>query len=255
MAVRAYFTNGGTNYENEVYYWIDGAMEAGAGLYINPGMSGDVILCMPAPSKGSHQVKITTDWDGNDVIYKGKLDITEAPSCQLEGTATVSGLKREDNRLYVHDKLDIVINLKNVGTTTFNNRVSAYISESLGDENGLSFGSDSEGYPRWVWNDVRYLRLEPDESTAVSYSIGKEVFRPNGNLYGINIFFYNNHQQLEIIYNEGLFAYVDDAEGIVNTIMQPSSETFYYDLQGRRIDKSALQPGIYIHNNRKIVIR
>ena len=111
-----------------------------------------------------------------------------------------------------------------------------------------------EGLPTWCWNPVRYLHLEPNESATLSFSIGKETFKPNDYLYSIGIFYNNNHQQLLPLYNNGYFYYVDDTEGITNTAPQPSSDPYNYDLQGRRVDKDALQPGIYIHNNRKMII-
>lgn len=212
LAARVYVTNGGTNYENHIFYWIDGTMEAGAGLYIDPGQSGDIILLTAAPSKGNHNVKITTDWEGNNVIYTGKLQITEAPSCQLEATYDVTGLETDDNnKRYIHNKFDIVLNIKNVGTTVFNNKIYANIEAYMND-NGNLVGDEAEGYPTWVWNPVMYLHMEPGETKTISFSIGNEVFRPNDFFYGISVMYYNNHSQTEIFYNDGYFYYVDDSK-------------------------------------------
>ena len=256
LAARAYFTNGGTNYENNVFYWINDIMMAGAGLYIDPGKSGDIVLCMPAPPKGTHNVKISTDWDGNDVIYTGKLEITEAPSCQLEPEVTVTGLEWNYNthERYIHNQLDIVIQVKNVGKTVYNNKIIGFAEEYLKGDDGSIIGSDSEGNPRWCWNSAMYLHLEPNESKTISFSIGNETFRPNNYFYSIAINYYNNHQYSKRLYGDGYFYYVYDTEGITNTTQQPSSGPYYYDLQGRRVNKDALQPGIYIHNNKKMII-
>ncbi len=104
------------------------------------------------------------------------------------------------------------------------------------------------------WNSVMYLHLEPNESKTISFSIGNETFRPNDYFYSIGINYYNNHQYSETFYSDGYFYYVYDTEGITNTTQQPSSDPYYYDLQGRRVNKDALQPGIYIHNNKKMII-
>ena len=255
LAARAFFTNGGTNYENLVFYWIDGELMAGAGLYIDPGQSGDIMLCTAAPSKGTHNVKITTDWDGNDVIYTGKLEITEAPDCQLESEVTVTGVEWDNKGRYIHNQFDIVIKVKNIGTTVFNNKILGVMQEFQKEANGAAGGDNTEGYPRWCWNPVLYLHLEPGETKTISFSVGREIFQPNDFLYAITVYYYNNHIQLVSLYSDRYFYYKYDYEGIRNTTQQPSSYTYYYDLQGRRVDKDALQPGIYIHNNKKHVIK
>ncbi len=98
------------------------------------------------------------------------------------------------------------------------------------------------------------MRLEPGESTTISFSIGKEVFKPNDYWYSIGISYTTFNEQLEDIYSNGYFYYKDNTVGISNTIQQPLSNQDYFDLQGRRIDKDALRPGIYIHNNKKVVL-
>ena len=217
LAARVYVTNHGTNYENHVFYWIDGEMEAGAGLYIDPGQSGDVILCTGAPSKGNHDVKITTDWDGKDVIYTGKLEITAAPSCQLESTCTVTGVEIDQSyNKYIQNKFNLVIEVKNTGKTVFNNKILGVMSESTKGENGNLEDNYEEGTPRWCWNPVTYLHLEPGETKTISYSVGREIFRPHDYYYAISSFYYNNHSELLPLYNEGYFYYVYNGSGDVN---------------------------------------
>lgn len=211
LAARVYVTNGGTNYENNIFYWIDDAMMAGAGLYIDPGQSGDIILCTAAPSKGTHNVKITTDWEGNDVIYTGKLKITTAPSCQLESEVTVTGVETDENNgRYIHNQLDLVIKVKNVGTTVFNNKIFGVMQGFINDNGSCGWDYD-EGYARWCWNPVLYLHLEPGETKTISFSVGKEIFLPNDYLYNICVYYYNNHMELLPLYVDGSFYFVSDS--------------------------------------------
>ena len=214
LIAQIFFTNGGTNYENHAFYWIDGEMRAGAGIYIDPGKSGEVILYMPAPSKGSHNVKITTDWDGEDVIYTGKLEITDAPSFQLEYTPTVTGIESDGNGLrYIHNQIDIEVKIKNVGKTIYNNKIFGFMEEYLNGGNGHIVGDEATGNPRWIWDDVRYVRLEPGETKTLSFSIGRETMRPNDYLYGVSISAYHNHNKQESMYVDGYFYYMDDTTG------------------------------------------
>ena len=214
LAARVYVTNGGNNFENHIFYWVDGTMLAGVGMYIDPGQSGDVILRTPSPSKGTHDVKISTDWDGNNVIYTGTLQITEAPTCQLETTYTVSGLEYDDLKWhrFIHNQFDITLHIKNTGNTVFNNKITGSVQEFTNNGGYIGWDIDN-GIPRWCWDPIEYIYLEPGETTTLSFSIGKEVFRPNDYLYEINILQYNNNWQYVTLYSDSYFYFVEDPVG------------------------------------------
>lgn len=212
LAAQVFVTNGGTNYENNIFYWVDGEMLAGAGLYIDPGQSGDIILCGPAPAKGTHDVKISTDWEGNNVIYTGKLQITAAPTCQLECTYTETEREIDYTTYYsiVRNGLDFTLNIKNVGNTVFNDKIKCICQEYLRGEDGRLTGDLDSGYPRWIWNPVIYLHLEPGETKTLSFSLGREYFRPNDYVYCSSVDYYNKKSTTRI-YSSGYFYFVVDS--------------------------------------------
>ena len=255
LDMRVWLTNNGTNYENEVFLWIDNEeiMRTGVGAYIDPGKKDYIDFCTAAPTKGTHDVRITTDWEGKKTIYTGKLTITDAPDCILEAEATTKGF--DENR-DVHGALDVVLTITNTGNTTFRNMISAYVMEYLTDEEGHLLGSEELGLPTYNWRRIDYLQLEPGESAEMSYTIGNTILKPNDYKYSFSVNYYNNHDNQERLLSLGYFRYFLDAAGIPATTVQKNADDgIYYDLQGRRVDANQLKHGVYIHSNKKILIK
>ncbi len=210
LAARAYLTNGGTNYENLLFFWIDGEMRTGVGAYVDPGKSDYVDFRTAAPSRGTHNVKITTDYEGNDVVFTGKLTITAAPTYKLETSALLYGVTQKDFFYYeINDKIDVILKIKNVGTTTYSNILQGFTEEYLKGENNEPIGDEDEGYPRFNWTNVWMVNLAPGESIEIPVSLGKEVFRPNDYLYSIIFSYNNNNENFVNIYGMSYFCYTD----------------------------------------------
>lgn len=211
LIARAFLTNGGTNYENLLFFWIDGKMRTGVGAYVDPGMSDYVDFYTAAPSKGTHDVKITTDYDGNDIVFTGKLKVTAVPQYKLETSYTESGITYENGRGRIHGRLDVVCKIKNVGTTTYSNVIQGWCGVYLKGEDGSLVGDENLGYPRWCWQKVWCVNLAPGESIEIPFSIGKEVFRPNDYFYCVSVDYYDNNQRSERIYSTPYSIYVDES--------------------------------------------
>lgn len=94
--MRAYITNHGENYENHLLLWIDGEMKTGLGAYVDLDKSDYVDFCTGAPAKGTHNLKITTDFARNDVIFTDQLTITEAPEYQLTSENIIEGIGSDE---------------------------------------------------------------------------------------------------------------------------------------------------------------
>lgn len=257
LNARVWFTNNGTNYENELFLWIDGEMRTGVGAYVDPGMSNYIDFCTASPTIGTHNVKICSDWDGQNVVYTGTLTVTEAPKCQLEANVITDGLK---NRV-VYNIFNVVCTITNVGTTTFANMVDANLVVNKIDENGHFVDDFDNGYPTWHWQRDYYLYLEPGESADISFSLGKEVLMPKDYLYELRINFYNNkftwgnHSIGDKLY-EVTFTYDEnESNGIAPVTLQTVDDGIFYDLQGRRVSTDNMKSGIYIRNGKKILIK
>jgi hypothetical protein len=89
--------------------------------------------------------------------------------------------------------------------------------------------------------------------------MGSEVLLPKNYQYDLRIFYYNNNHEgeqstLRWLYNT-IFTYKNDGSGINPTILQNPDDDIYYDLQGRRVSASDLKRGVYIHKNKKILVK
>ena len=257
LDVRAFLTNGGTNYENHLLIWVDGEMKTGVGTYTNPGMSGQVDFCFGAPAKGVHTIKISTDAECNDVIYNGQVTITEAPICKLEGQITLKGHLEKDMQTFIYKKCEVTCTITNIGSTTFNNLVHSFLSSYIIDKEGTGgyITKPEIGVPSTPWRRVWYLNLEPGESVDLSFEIGESCMVEDlGYILGLD--YYNNSGKgWEIIASKSLL-YMDEELTGVNTISQPSSKNGNcYDLQGRRISTNPLKSGLYIQDGKKILVK
>ena len=218
LNVRAFLTNGGTNYENHLLIWVDGELKGGVGIYVDPGKSGQADFCFPAPTKGAHAVKITTDDQGNDVIYNGQVTITDAPTHTLEGK----------------------MELKNTSNTTFDNLIEANLNRYLGydKETGNLIIDADNGIPSIPWRRVWYLHLEPGESTTVSFGMGECVMTEEFE-YALSLSYYSNVTWETLDYKEPKYVnhILGDANGdgllnvtdivaTVNFIMEKPSDDF-----------------------------
>lgn len=207
LNARAFITNGGTNYENLLFFWIDGQQRTGVGAYVDPGKSDYVDFCTAAPEKGSHEVKISTDDAGNNVVYTGTLEVTDEPVCQLKGDVIVHGMDKNHD---VHQRLDITCKITNTGNTTFNNMVYATIESYASDKNDNICDDIPNGLPTWPWRRVWYLHLEPGETQEISFSIDNTVMKPKDYYYAVGIHYYNAND-LESLYGRGYFKFYEEA--------------------------------------------
>ena len=225
LNTRVWITNNGTNYENLLMQWIDGEWAAGAGTYIDPGCSGYIDLCAAAPEKGIHNVTFSTDWEGKEVIYSDKLNITDAPKYQLEADVTTKGLKGN----VVYNELSVVCKITNTGTTTFDNMINAVMLVREIDEEGNELYCPETGYPTWVGSRVWYLNLKPGESTEIEYSIGKENLRPKNFYYDFRVLYYNNNSNGEYgwLYNSFFTYNEDEFINATSIVLNNKSVTMY----------------------------
>ena len=196
MDLRAFLTNGGTNYENHLFAWIDGELKAGVGVYVDPGKSGQADFSIAAPtSKGVHAIKITTDDKGNAIIYNGQVTITDVPNCTLEGEIELKGAG-ENNTIFKNCTVNLTV--KNTGTTTFDNLIKAEINKEKGyDEvTGNLIIEPENGIPSVPWRRAWYLHLEPGESTTVSFNMGECILTEGFNHTLLTYYFNQGFQML-----------------------------------------------------------
>ena len=255
------YSNQGNSHGNLLFLWIDNYLRGGVGTYTDPGQQGQSFIFTGAPNAGTHSVKITSDYEGNNVLYTGSVTITEAPKCTLEVTdRQTEGLDADHN---ISDILKVTLTVKNTGSTTFCNLLDGFLYAFELDPAGDLFDDyiddEANGYPTGVWTKPYFLWLEPGQSQVLTFEFGQGVSLKPGFRYIPTVWYYNNGGQYVTIYGANFddgFFFVGDANGI-STIERPATTdgNIYFDLQGRRIDTNTPPRGIYIYQGHKIVIK
>ena len=255
LDVRANITNNGTNYENRLFLWIDGKQEAFLAAYVDPGMSDYVDFCTAAPEKGTHELKISTDEDGKNVIFTDQLTITDPPVCKLKAETTVKGIGDDGN---IHDDLVFEHKITNKGTTTFDNMVIATMTSRICDSEGKTIRDEDNHSPGVQWRRAYYLHLEPGESKVISHTIRKHDLKGGNIQYHYYVVYYNKGDDIfddgfPFLYSLPNESFVAAEETGISAPAISEDKEACYDLQGRRINADNLTPGIYIRNGKKVV--
>lgn len=94
----------------------------------------------------------------------------------------------------------------------------------------------------WKWDGTR------EKNTTVTQP-GMIIFSSNGSPKTADLEFKNGGYYTK----DGLFGIV--AAGISDVILNPDINAAFYDLQGRKVDKSTIRPGIYIKNGKKYIVK
>lgn len=219
------YTNNGTNYENRLFLWIDGDLYGGVGVYTDPGQSGQTIIFTSAPDKGSHDVKISSDGDGKNVLYSGKMEITNEPACKLEFEITRGNI---DSKGYLHGSLYIKIKVKNVGESVYDNVINTYLSADKCDDEGNYITDEANGYPTTVWSDPYFLYLKPNESKEIEYTVNSALLIEDHIRYIPIIFYYNQGNARQVFgrnYVDGFYYSSEEVVDVTDISLNKNSLT------------------------------
>ena len=219
------YTNNGTNYENRLFLWIDGELYGGVGVYTDPGQSGQTIIFTSAPDKGSHDVKISSDWDGKNVLYSDKMEITDEPACKLEFEISRGDIDRKG---YLHGSLNIKIKVKNVGEKVFDNVIYTCLDAFKCDDKGNYIEDEANGYPTTVWSDPYFLYLKPNESKEIEYTVDCALLIEDHIRYIPIIFYYNQGNTYQIFgknYVDGFYYSSEEVVDVTDISLNKNSLT------------------------------
>jgi len=158
-------TNNTTNQENLILLWIDDNPAGGRGLYLDPSTSGQTIIFAAAPERGTHKVKLTSDWEGKNILYEGNLNITEAPEMDLKWETEYEGIKN----YVVKDCITVKHTITNVGKNRFDGFLYSFLYAQQVDENMEYIEDLTTGYPSSIRNHHVFLDLQPGESQNIEF--------------------------------------------------------------------------------------
>ena len=269
--------NAGETYENNLFLWQGNVLKGGAGSYVGPGQNGDVVVCFATPKEpGTYPMRITSDWDGNDVLYETTLEVV-APiqNVKLDANVTMEGFKgmylQKDSfndgstRLVwyddftwkyetgVYENLKIEADIINAGEENYNSWFLVELWENKIDENGNPLSENDKEISQHMY----YVNLSPGESKHFSFFYDNHLFNPE---MAYNYYFdFNNNGMSRSLFSLPLYFkyFANDPSSGIDVVEQKNDATNgpVYNLQGISQKNGQLRPGLYIRGGKKFVVQ
>ena len=266
--------NVGETYENNLFLWQGELLKGGAGSYVGPGQDGDVVVCFATPVEpGTYPLRITSDWEGKDVLYETTLEVTPAHTFDLQADATVEGFKGmymqkevyDDGSIHfvwdwdktwthetgIYESLKIEADITNVGEESFNSWFKSNLGENEQDENGnLMFGNNKS-----ISAHVYYLNLAPGETKHYTFFFDKHLFNPD-KVYYFMLYTTKPDALFALpCYCKYFATYPSDSIDGVEQQKDTTDDGAVIDLRGISHQHQQLRPGIYIRSGKKVIVR
>jgi hypothetical protein len=268
--------NAGETFENNLFLWQGDVLKGGAGSYVSPGQAGDVVVCFATPQEpGTYPMRVTSDWDGENVLYETTLEVTPPRVVELQANVTLEGFKgmylqKEtsddgsvqniwsydetwEHEIGIYESLKIEADITNVGKESYNSWLETSLSENEQDENGNLLSANSLAKIAHMY----YLNLAPGETRHYTFFYDKHSFSPDK----VYFFYldYNRNYEFGALFTLPwfckYFATDPSKSEVVEQLKDTTDDSPVYNLQGIAQRGKQLRPGIYISGGKKVVVR
>ena len=220
-------------------------------------------------------MRITSDWEGQNVLYETTLEVTPARIVQLDAIVTVEGFKGmylqrvtfddgsvlpvwDQDKTWTHERgiyesLKIEADITNVGEDNYNSWFNVVLGENQQDESGNLLSSNGKTISKHIY----YLNLAPGETKHYTFFFDKHLFNPKMSYYcSID---YNRNGMYEILFSlpEYCKYFASDPSTSIESIEQlkDTDDGSVIDLRGISHKTTQLRPGIYIRGGKKVIVR
>ena len=268
--------NAGETYENNLFLWQGDVLKGGTGSYVSPGQAGDVVVCFATPVEpGTYPMRITSDWDGENVLYKTTLEVTPPRVVELQADVTFDGFKgmyfqKEtfgdgsvnnvwyydetwEHEIGIYESLKIEADITNVGEESYNSWLETTLNENEQDENGNLLSANSLMKIAHIY----YLNLAPGETRHYTFFYDKHSFNPD-KVYIFNLDYNRNYQfnALATLPSYCKYFASDPSKlDVVEQLKDTTDDSPVYNLQGISQGNKQLRPGVYISGGKKVIVR
>lgn len=268
--------NAGETYENNLFLWQGDVLKGGAGSYVSPGQAGDVVVCFATPQEpGTYPMRVTSDWDGENVLYETTLEVTPPRVVELQANVTLEGFKgmylqKEtsddgsvqniwsydetwEHEIGIYESLKIEADITNVGEESYNSWLETSLSENEQDENGNLLSANSLVKIAHMY----YLNLAPGETRHYTFFYDKHSFSPD-KVYFFYLDYNRNYEfgaLFTLPWSCKFFATDPSKSEVVEQLNDTTDDSPVYNLQGIAQRGKQLRPGIYISGGKKVVVR
>lgn len=268
--------NAGETYENNLFLWQGDVLKGGAGSYVGPGQDGDVVVCFATPMEpGTYPMRITSDWEGQNVLYETTLEVTPHHYTELDANATFEGLKGmylhkitfvdgsvlpvwDQDKTWTHEvgiyeSLRVEADITNVGKESYNSWLAYRLMENQQDENEKMMDANSKE----ICEHAYYLTLAPGETKHYTFFFDKHLFNPD-KVYFFALNYNNPNNPYHFLsLPEYCKYFASDPSTSIESIEQlkDTDDGSVIDLRGISHKTTQLRPGIYIRGGKKVIVR
>lgn len=268
--------NAGETYENNLFLWQGDVLKGGAGSYVGPGQDGDVVVCFATPMEpGTYPMRITSDWEGQNVLYETTLEVTPHHYTELDANATFEGFKGlychkitfvdgsvlpvwDQDKTWTHEagiyeSLRVEADITNVGKESYNSWLAYSLMENQQDENEKMMDANSKE----ICEHAYYLTLAPGETKHYTFFFDKHLFNPD-KVYFFALNYNNPNNPYHFLSLPGYCKYfASDPSTSIESIEQlkDTDDGSVIDLRGISHKTTQLRPGIYIRGGKKVIVR
>ncbi len=270
--------NVGETYENNLFLWQGEEIKGGAGSYVGPGQDGNVVVCFATPKEpGTYPMRVTSDWDGNNVLYETTLEVTPARIVKLDANITAEGFKGmylqkmtfEDGSIHnvwcsdetwkhevgIYESLRVEADIINAGEENYNSWFQFILWENKQDDNGNLVLNNSKE----ISSHTYYLDLAPGETKHYTFFFDQHLFNPEMSYY-CRIYTNNVYDNMtEILFSLPGYSryYATEPTSDINVVEQrnDAADGPVFNLQGIPLNNKQLRPGVYIRSGKKFVVQ
>ena len=250
--------NEGETLENFLYLWHDERMIGGAGTYVQPGQAGDVVVCLATPYEpGSYPIRITSDWEGTNVIYETTLKVVSQPNdFNLTAEVTIEGLRgiyfdTSTNTMYsdenwpydkgIYENLHIEADITNNSSERYNSWISVDFFEGEPEADGRAYSG------RELVGHMYYVDLAPSETKHFSFFYDNHLFRTDRQ-YCFRLDYNRPNNESSLLHTSFWPYFASLPTGIEQHEAGPAVPITFYNVSGQRV--SERYKGIVVNNGR-----
>jgi hypothetical protein len=180
VTVTLNLTNRGTSSNDLIYMFVDGEFNAMGLANIGAGETGDIVYRFTPETPGTKTLTFSLNENGTPTLFTQRVTINTMPSATLDVSYRILNITDEDNRIITADHYSIIADVKNTGTTDYNEDFSVRLYRINNDETNT--GTE-------LLNQTQPLQLAAGDSTSLQFDFDRDLI--DGWKYFCYLYYYS----------------------------------------------------------------
>ena len=237
--------NSNCEYSSNIYVFASKTTSMGSYIYrtateLEQGATETLDIAFVMAESGTYNFWATTDSEGKNII--GKTTITIKPMPTQPATLEANSIT-----FTAGTETTLAFNVKNTGSVAFYDRINVYLYKDK---------EDGTGYYAWL-QTLKTDQLELMSGQTEQFSFTFTDLVPGKN-YMVYAFYYptiGSNTAKELANTKKWFTVPALPTSIDSPTAEEPSQAVYHTLSGTRLNAKPSQPGVYIVNGRKILVK